>query len=100
MSLDGKLNALEQDGSLQQVADMHTLDGFGGNDMIVDAKGCSYIGKPGPLDLTHFIAYRLSGITYKTGNWIDCVSRFYNSLTIFFREQADPAKRKIVLPKN
>ncbi len=63
VSLDGKLNTLEQDGSLQQVADMHALDGFGCNDMIVDAKGYSYIGSyqefdesrhPGPGNMPGF----------------------------------------------
>ena len=47
---DGKLMAIGDDGSLTQVADMQALDGKPCNDMIVDAKGCSYIGSFGALD--------------------------------------------------
>lgn len=50
VSLDGKLNRIGDDGSVTPVADMHALDGFGCNDMVVDAQGRSYIGSFQDLD--------------------------------------------------
>lgn len=50
VSLDGKLNRIEQDGTVTPVADMHALDGFNCNDMVVDAFGRSYIGSFQELD--------------------------------------------------
>lgn len=63
VSLDGKLNAIGDDGSVTPVADMHALDGFGCNDMVVDTQGRSYIGSfqaldemrhPGPGNMSGF----------------------------------------------
>ncbi len=50
VSLDGKLNAIGVDGSVRPVADMHRLDGLGCNDMVIDARGRSYIGSFQELD--------------------------------------------------
>ncbi len=47
---DGKLMSIGDDGALTQVADMQALDGFGCNDMVIDARGRSYIGSFGTLD--------------------------------------------------
>lgn len=50
VSLDGKLNAIGDEGSVTPVADMKALDGFGCNDMVVDAQGRSYVGSYQLLD--------------------------------------------------
>jgi sugar lactone lactonase YvrE len=50
VSLDGKLNTIGTDCSVTPVTDMSVLDGFGCNDMVVDAAGRSYIGSYQLLD--------------------------------------------------
>jgi sugar lactone lactonase YvrE len=75
VSLDGKLNVIGDDGSVTPVADMNALDGFGCNDMVVDAEGRSYVGSfqgideaqhPGPGNMpgfSHIILIQPDGST-------------------------------------
>lgn len=47
---DGKLLAINQDGTTRPVADMKANDGLPCNDMVVDANGRGYVGSFGELD--------------------------------------------------